>query len=520
MRVFQTKYTNSEGKKKGRRNWRVYFRDHCNVTHRLAAFADKQASVDLGRNLDRLSAGLKAGEKPDLEMTRWIQTLPVRITSQLAQWGLLDTRTTSAKKRVSKHVEDYKRALIDQDKTKQHASLTANRVLAIAEATGAVFLSELSAAKVEAYLANRRREGMSKKSSNHYLASIKAFCNWLVEQRRLRESMVAHLKPVNAKTDRKRQRRALSDDELRQLLEITRSGPFRYKSSGPDRATLYRLAMETGLRAGELRSLNRENFKLDGDPSVTVVAGSAKNRREDTLPLRADLAAELRGMLSGKMPNVRAFALPGRDYMADMLRADLDDARNSWINEAVTAQGKQERTESDFLAYLDHSGRHFDFHALRHQFASNLAAAKVHPKTAQEVLRHSSIELTMGIYTHSFRGDKTAAIAKLPDLSEKATERKRATGTDDVSADLGCVKNCANLDAKHSDSVRIISEKVENGSTDSRNAKPAGPTTKVDSTTGSDNWERLDSNQRRRTPTGLQPVPFGQLGHTPKFCRR
>ena len=29
-------------------------------------------------------------------------------------------------------------------------------------------------------------------------------------------------------------------------------------------------------------------------------------------------------------------------------------------------------------------------------------------------------------------------------------------------------------------------------------------------------WARLDSNQRRLSPTGLQPVPFGQLGHTPR----
>ena len=32
-------------------------------------------------------------------------------------------------------------------------------------------------------------------------------------------------------------------------------------------------------------------------------------------------------------------------------------------------------------------------------------------------------------------------------------------------------------------------------------------------------WERMDSNHRRRTPTGLQPVPFGHLGTLPLRCR-
>ncbi len=36
-----------------------------------------------------------------------------------------------------------------------------------------------------------------------------------------------------------------------------------------------------------------------------------------------------------------------------------------------------------------------DFHALRSTLSSNLAAADVHPRTAQELLRHSTIDLTM-----------------------------------------------------------------------------------------------------------------------------
>jgi len=44
---------------------------------------------------------------------------------------------------------------------------------------------------------------------------------------------------------------------------------------------------------------------------------------------------------------------------AEMLRNDLKDAQ---------------------IPYEDERGRIFDFHALRHQFISNLASAGVHPK--------------------------------------------------------------------------------------------------------------------------------------------
>jgi hypothetical protein len=42
-------------------------------------------------------------------------------------------------------------------------------------------------------------------------------------------------------------------------------------------------------------------------PTVTVTAGYSKRRREDVLPLRADTAAELRGLLANKLPDTKAF---------------------------------------------------------------------------------------------------------------------------------------------------------------------------------------------------------------------
>ena len=54
--------------------------------------------------------------------------------------------------------------------------------------------------------------------------------------------------------------------------------------SGPHRALCYRLALTTGLRRNEIRSLAWASFDLDSDEAtVTVEAGYSKRRRRDVL---------------------------------------------------------------------------------------------------------------------------------------------------------------------------------------------------------------------------------------------
>ena len=48
---------------------------------------------------------------------------------------------------------------------------------------------------------------------------------------------------------------------------------------------------------------------------------------------------------------------------------------------------------------VDEHGRHLDFHALRHTFATMLARAGVSPRVAMELMRHSDMRLTAKTYT-------------------------------------------------------------------------------------------------------------------------
>lgn len=58
------------------------------------------------------------------------------------------------------------------------------------------------------------------------------------------------------------------------------------------------------------------------------------------------------------------------------------------------------------IAQRDDLGRIADFHALRHTFSSNLAAADVHPKVAQSLARHSTIGLAMDRWWLRGRGSE------------------------------------------------------------------------------------------------------------------
>ena len=322
---------------------------------------------------------------------------------------------------MEQHLAEFKQSLSAKGNTAKHAELTHQRAKAILiEKCGFVYISDIKASIVQNAIAglqhDKKQIALSFQSQNFYLKCCQQFCRWLVQDRRTADSPLQHLKGKNVRLDRRHDRRALSADEVRRLLETTKAAPFRFKMSGADRAMLYRLTIETGLRADELRSLTVSSFDLQGR-IVTVQAGDSKHRQEDRLPLRHDTADALAAFLCGKMPTVKVFNMPDKAYK--MLKADLADAKIPYCVDEKYA----------------------DFHALRHTTGSLLAAAGVHVKLIQTIMRHSDINLTMSRYTHIFAGQESDAINALPDLSlPSESQRQVKTGTYDSVADSLCSK--------------------------------------------------------------------------------
>ena len=308
-------------------------------------------------------------------------------------------------------------------------------------------LRDLSASRIQAAVAAlgeprpERPTGLSKQSLQHYVRAVKQFSRWLQREGRTAEHALAGVKGYNADTDKRRERRGFTADEMKALLAATRRAPDRWGMSGPARAAAYALAFASGLRRNEIRTLTRASFHLDGNPpTVTVKAGYSKHRREDVQPLPADVAKMLADFLATADPE-RPFPLP--DKTGRMLAADMADARAAWAADASTAAERQAREEDgDFLRERDTAGLVLDFHSTRHAYVTAICRADVSPRVMMELARHSDPRLTMKRYSRVAVADSARALDFLPKLGAAGPETERAelrrTGTDDaaVRADL------------------------------------------------------------------------------------
>ncbi|MCA9124445.1 MAG: site-specific integrase [Planctomycetaceae bacterium] len=338
---------------------------------------------------------------------------------------------------IGEHVDDFERHLTSKNNSSEHVDQTCNRVKRIIEGCKFATWPDVEASTVQRWLADQRQaEAFGIQTSNYYLRDFKSFGNWMVHDRRTNQNPCEYLKPLNADVDDSRERRALPPWEFSLLIDAARKSKKLFRGlSGLDRTALYLAAAYSGLRVSELASLTPESVDLDGDPPTLIVkAAYSKRRRLDVQPIRQDVADELRTWLQSHDGTGKLWPRTWYLAAAKMLRRDLAEAREAWIEDARSDHERQAREQSDSLKYEDAAGRVFDFHSLRHQYISQLAAAGVHPKTAQTLARHSTIQLTMDRYTHLQVSDLTGALDQLPGIPTASksddNEPMKATGTD------------------------------------------------------------------------------------------
>jgi integrase len=374
--------------------------------------------------------------------------------------GMADPFGGQRERPLADHISDWERDLLNRGRTAKHAKLSAGRVRRAVEGCRFITIADISASRVQEYLAGLQQEDgrrvkarASVATCNHVLTALRGFCRWLVKDRRTAVNPLAHLSAGNTQTDRRHQRRELQPAEVALLLASARQGSTYCRLAGPDREMLYAVALMTGLRSAELASLAPESFDLDADPpTVTVAAAYSKHRREDVLPLHTDLVARLRPWLAGRPDGAPLW--PGRwaalFKAGKMLRRDLARARSAWVKAAGTVEESDRRAaDRYFLAYRDADGRVADFHSLRHTFISSLARAGVNPKVAQTLARHSTITLTLDRYAHVGLLDVAGGMACLPPLPgapdtgpEDRRQPLRKTGTDGAGLHEVCTDRC------------------------------------------------------------------------------
>ncbi len=341
---------------------------------------------------------------------------------------------------IAEHLADFRAYLAAKDNTDGHVKDTCRYVKLIIERCEAEGIRELTGAKVMNAVGDIRAGGVGARTANAYLQAVKSFTRWLWRERRTADDALAALSKYNEETDRRHIRRELTPEEMAYLLAFVQGYTHRnHAMPGPERAMLYRVALGTGFRRRELRSLTPASFDLDADPpTVTAAAGYSKRRRRDVQPIRRDLAELLRPWLADRPRDAQLFAkMP--QHTAQMMQSDLTHARRQWISEATTDADREARERSDFLQWQDADGRVVDFHAQRHTYISGIVAGGASVKTAQTLARHSDPRLTIGRYSHARLHDLQGALDALPSTTPTETDAQpqamAATGTDDQTAD-------------------------------------------------------------------------------------
>ncbi len=410
MSVFRINYHDKHGKKRSTRRWHVEFKDHLGRRQRIPAFKDKGASRELERKIVRLAALRASAATPDAEMRRWIEGLAPDLRDRLAGMDLLTARQVAALKPLTTLIDEWEEHLLAKGTSRRQITQVVGRARRVVEGARIPVWTEVLAAAVEQYLkAAREREKrpLNARTSNFYLQAARQFCRWAVRRGIGSEDPLRVLTPLNPDTDLRRERRALSADELARLLAKTEDGPERRGISGAERALLYRVAVETGLRRNELQTLSVGDLALE-DPeraTVRVRAKNAKNGRDARLPLRDATARALAAHVAKRLPTARVFAIGKHWRASEMVAEDL-----------VAAE----------IPVHDEIGRVVDFHALRTTFGTNLARGGVALQLAQRLMRHSDPKLTSSVYTVLSRDDERAAITVLPEVGRG---ERRGTGT-------------------------------------------------------------------------------------------
>lgn len=373
-------FKRASDKKRGKQGkYTVWWIDAQGKKRSRVGFTDRAASLELAQKLE-----VEAGR---------------------AREGIVSVadiaRRAAERTPLADHVAAYAANIVAKGGTDLHSRRAASALRRLLADARVESLADLTGDAIQAAL-SRIRSRRSPRTANFGLVQAKAFCRWLVAGKKLESSPVAHLKAYSQHVGRKRVRRALTSAEAARLVAAAEAGPVLRvrlgtgdfaELSGPDRAMLYRLALGTGYRADEIRSLTPESFRLDGSPPlVTLPAESTKDGKPAEQPIRRELADRLRPWLEGKTPGKPVVPVPIKT--AQLVRGDLERAGIPW----QTPDGD------------------IDFHALRGTYATLLIRAGADIKTAQVLMRHASPVMTLALYARSSEADRVKAVESMPDL--------------------------------------------------------------------------------------------------------
>ncbi len=406
------------------------------------------------------------------------------------------TALDNAAKLIAEHLDSFVTARRAEGLSERQLKDTRELIEKVFQECGFKTLASVQRHKVEEWLAAKTVAGTGARRRNIYVEAVKTFLRWAVSCNRLLCNPLEGIARADQDADVRRERRALSENELPRLLTATMLRPLaelgretvmlepkdgkrsswtyapltlanidaaierarKKLASKPDlieaklllgreRGLIVKTLAMTGLRRGELAALQIRNLYLDESQQfIKLDRKSEKNRQGNTIPLRMDLADDLRQWLADRWAKAQEVAqnVPTLSFEVEAARMRRGDEKtpdtgrlsgDELLFDVPDRHALVKILDKDYavagIPKTDDRGRTVDVHCLRHSFATWIGESGVSPKDAQRLMRHSDVNLTMR-YTHGTPEAELKALDSLPtaNLNCEPPVKNVATGTE------------------------------------------------------------------------------------------
>jgi len=251
---------------------------------------------------------------------------------------------------------------------------------------GGLELRQISPAVIRSWLASMKDQGLSSRSLNRKISSLRSFYKY-----QLKVGMV-EVSPMGAIISPKMNKRLPVFVEQKEMAMLFDKVQFPDDWEGRTDRLALAILYYTGMRLSELVGL-RESHVDSGNRTVKVLG---KGNKERVIPVNAVLMAAM------------------REY-CDQKRVELESPDKEFL--LVGKKGRKlypkyvYRLVREYLAQVTTIGQKSP-HVLRHTFATHLMNAGAGLNPVKELLGHASLAATQ-VYTHN-------TIEKLKDIYKKA----------------------------------------------------------------------------------------------------
>ncbi len=240
---------------------------------------------------------------------------------------------------------------------------------------------DIKQADIRQCVARLHRQGLSGKSLQRWLSTIRSLFNYLCRFHRASQNPAVGIPAPKAA---KRLPKTLNVDEINQLLKanpgkdgLTAEKPGENKLFDRDVAMM-ELMYACGLRLSELSGLNLQD--VDWQQQVIMVTGKGQKQRQ--IPFGRKAKEALKNWLKQRM------TVTGENELAIFVSQRGNRLSNSSIQKRLKKMALTQGLNINIYP-----------HMLRHSFASHILESSKDLRAVQELLGHANLSTTQ-IYTH------------------------------------------------------------------------------------------------------------------------